>query len=151
GFDVVKVVEHKPADREHLEVLEPGVSWQMAQLASFRDEGERNNSLKSPPHWRLRLQFPQRQQLFDAFSARLDVAVENGGVGADAQFVGGAMDFHPAIRAELALEYLIVHAIVEDFRPPTGHRAQAGFTQGDEDLARGEPGNLGEVIDFDGG
>ena len=50
------------------------------------------------------------------FAAVLDVAVEDGRVGAEPQFVGDAVDVQPDVGADLALEGLIVDAVVEDLR-----------------------------------
>ena len=58
--------------------------------------------------------------------AVLDVAVEDGGVGVEAEFVGGAVDIEPDVGADLALEGLIVDAVVEDFCAAAGERAEAG-------------------------
>ena len=74
-----------------------------------------------------------------ALLRRLHVAVEHRRVGVDAEAVGGAMDFEPAVRADLAFEDFIVHAVVEDLRAAAGQAAEAGFAQGDQHFADAQP------------
>jgi hypothetical protein len=52
----------------------------------------------------------------EAIGALLDVAVEDGRIGVQAQFVGDAMHIKPDIAANLALIRLIMHAIIKDLR-----------------------------------
>ncbi len=79
------------------------------------------------------------------------MAVENGGVGFDAKLMGGAVDFHPAVGPKFSLEDGVVDAIVEDFCPTAGHRAETRFLQGDQYLPCGEFADLREVVDLNGG
>jgi hypothetical protein len=66
----------------------------------------------------------------DAFFGALDVAIEHRGVGVDAQGVGGAVDLEPLVGADLALEDLVVDAVVEDFGQQTELlRRLAGVSQ----------------------
>ncbi len=65
----------------------------------------------------------------EAVVAGLDVAVEDRGVGVEAEFVRHAVDIEPDVGADLALVGLVVDAVVEDFGPAAGERAKPGLLE----------------------
>ena len=93
----------------------------------------------------------------------LDVAVEDGRVGVQAQFVRDAVNVEPDVGANLALEGLIVDAVVEDLGPAAGERTEPrGFEPLEnpaDSLATAlgpfggliDLGDAGEVDNLDGG
>ncbi len=112
-----------------------------AELAVFGDEAEGDDAIEMGGAGcaGFFLKLAELDQVADALGGGFDVAVEHGGVGIDAQLVGGAMDFEPAVVADFALEDFIVDAVVEDFRAAAGQAAEAGLAQG-ERAFRGRSG-----------
>ena len=84
--------------------------------------------------------------MHEAFASLFDVAVEDGAVAVEAEFVGDAMDIEPDIGADLALVGLVVDAIVEDFRAAAGQRAEAGVFEFAEHPADAFDAVLGFVL-----
>ncbi len=101
------------------------------------------------------MELSQLDEVGDAFGGGLDVAVENGGVGEEAEGVGGAVDLEPLVGADLALEGLVVDAIVEDLFAAAGEGAEARFLQvGEHGAKTFEPilpplTDAGEMHDLD--
>ena len=97
--------------------------------------------------------------MYESFAAVLDVAIQDRGVGVQPQLVRDAVHVQPDVRADLALEGLVVDAVVEDFGPAAGERAQPRLFEPLEDPAdaRGavgrlvDLGDLGDVDDLHGG
>ena len=54
------------------------------------------------------------------WSGLLDVAVEHGGVGAQAEFVGLAVDAQPGVGVGLVLADLVAHLGMENLGPAAG-------------------------------
>jgi hypothetical protein len=94
------------------------VGWWSSSEISYSTTRPLHHSITSPE--RLRLQLPQLHQVPDAFLHRLHVPIQHRGVGEDAECVGGAVDVEPLVGADLALEDLVVHAVVEDLRAAAG-------------------------------
>ena len=79
-----------------------------------------------------------------------DVAVEHGGVGAQAQLVGLAVDANPGVGVGLVLADLVADLGMEDLRPAAGQAAEAGVLELGEDVARRPAGQPAEPVPLDG-
>ena len=128
---------------------------QVHQAARLRDvrqprvvrvEGQRDERLEAA---RLVLQLAQPDQVVDAVPRLLDVAVEHGRVGAQAQLVGLAVDAEPVVGVGLVLADLVAHLGVEDLRPAAGQAAQAGLLELGEQVARRPAGQPREPVPLD--
>ena len=120
-----------------LEVAQDGVVGMERQ----RDEG-----LEAA---RLVLQLAQPAQVVDAMLGVFDVAVEHGGVGAQAEFVGLAVDAQPGVGVGLVLADLVADLGMEDLRPAAGQAAQARLLELGQQVARRPAGQPGEPVPFD--
>ena len=71
----------------------------------------------------------QELHVVEALAALLDVPVQHGGVRVDAQLVRGAVHVQPLVAADLALERLVVHAVVEHLGAAARQAAEARLDQ----------------------
>ena len=97
------------------------------------------------------LRCAQLEQVIHALFGRFDVAVEHGGVGAQAEFVRGARDFQPALAADFVIADNFAHARMENFGAAAGKRIHAGIFHGEQRVANGKLGDARVVADFDHG
>ena len=77
-----------------------------------------------------------RHQVIDAVLGVFDVAVEHGGVGAQAEFVGLAVDAQPGVGVGLVLADLVADLGMKDLGPAAGQAAQAGVLELGQQFAR---------------
>ena len=110
-------------------------------------ERERDERLEAAG---LVLQLAQPEQVVDAVLGLLDVAVEHGGVGAQAELVGLAVDAEPGVGVGLVLADLVADLGVEDLRAAAGQAAQAGVLELGQDVARRPAGQPCEPVPLDG-
>ena len=89
--------------------------------------------------------------MLDALFFGLDVAVEHGGVGAQADLVRGAGDIEPLLAADFVVADDFAHARIENFRAAAGQRIDAGVLERDQRIANGKLGDAREVADLDHG
>ena len=130
---------------------------QVHQAARLRDvrqpgvvgmERQRDERLEAAG---LVLQLAQPDQVVDAVPRLLDVAVEHGRVGAQAELVGLAVDADPVVGVGLVLADLVAHLGMEDLRAAAGQAAQAGVLELGQQVARRPAGQPGEPVPLDGG
>ena len=95
----------------------------------------------------------QLDQMRDALLDRLDMPVQHGRVGGDAEIVRGAMHVEPVLLAHLGLEGLVMNTIVEDFGAAAGHAVHPRVAQCGQHLldAHARLADAGEVNDLDCG
>ena len=110
-------------------------------------EGERDEGLEAAGFV---LQLAEADQVVDAVVGLFDVAVEHRAVGAEAELVGGAVDFEPAAGVGFVFADLVADFGMEDFRPAAGQAAEAGLDHVFEDVADVFVGEAAEPVDFDG-
>src|SRR5262245_61253285 len=92
------------------------------------------------------------QQVIDPLAGRLDVAVEHGRVGPDAERVGDAVDLAPAVAVGLArVAQLLREPRGEDLGTAAGHRLQARGLEPRQRLARLDLPAPPEIIDLGSG
>src|SRR5262245_51146146 len=96
-------------------------------------EGQWNEGLEAA---RLVLQLAQPNQMVDAVPWFLDVAVEHGRVGAQAQLMGLAMNADPGVAVGLVLADFVAHLGMKDLRPAAGQTTQACLLELGEEVAR---------------
>ena len=72
------------------------------------------------------LQFAQPHQVIDAVIGVFQMAVEHRGVGAQAEFVGRAMNVEPVVGVGLVLANLVADFRMKNLRPAAGQAAQPG-------------------------
>ena len=94
-------------------------------------EGQRDEGLE-PAGFVLKL--AQADEMVDAVLGLLDVAVEHGGVGVQAEAVGGAVDVEPAFGRGLGAADLVADFGMEDLGPAAGQAAEAGVNELGQDL-----------------
>src|ERR1043166_2105198 len=130
-FDMRNVVEHQPADRQRAQVIESRWPGQVGQLAAFRDERERDEAVERrlSAGERLLLMIAELSHVAHTLFGPLDVTVEYGRVRGDAELVGRSMYVKPALLPYFVLIGLVVHTIVEDLRPTSGHAVQTGLAK----------------------
>src|SRR5436305_1857062 len=92
------------------------------------------------------LQLAQLAKVIDAMDRLLDMAVEHGRVGAQAELVGLAMNAEPALSVGLVLADEIAHLGMEDLRPAAGQAAEAGVLELGKDVARRPAGHAREPV-----
>lgn len=148
GFDVVKVVEHQPRDRHHLQVHHAARLLDVVELRVLRMERQRDEGLEAV---RLVLQFAQLAEVVDAVLGLFDMAVEHRGVGAQAQLVSGAVDFEPVAAVRFVLADLGADVGMKNLRATAGHAAEARVDQLLQDPAIRLLGDVTEPVDFDSG
>ncbi len=109
--------------------------------------------MKATKAARLVLEIAQGQQMFDAFLIVLNVAVEHGGVGTQADLVGGARNIEPLLPADLVVADDPAHARIENFRRRrrTPGIDLAGILEGNQGIVNGKLGDAREVADLDHG
>ncbi|MEY3457176.1 MAG: hypothetical protein RL215_333, partial [Planctomycetota bacterium] len=110
-------------------------------------EGERDEGLEA---FGFVLQVSESQEVVDAMSGFFDVSVEHGGIGAESELVGGAMNIEPDIAVGFVFADLATDLLVEDFCSAPGHAPESRFDHLFEDPADGFFGDEGEPVDFDG-
>ena len=93
--------------------------------------------------------FAQADQVVDAMRGLLDVAVEHGRVGAQAEFVRLAVDAQPLGGVGLVLADLVAHLGVEDLGAAAGQAAEAGVLELGQQVARRPAGQPGEPVPLD--
>src|SRR5262245_16656070 len=147
-LDVREVVEEQPRRGDGSQILcrrrGPRHQARRPDLIRQRDEGEE-------PAGRILLR-PEPEQMIDPLGRRLDVAVEHGRVGPDAERVGDAVDLAPAVAVGLAgVAELFRQPRGEDLGAAAGHRLQARRLQACERLARLDLPAPPEVVDLGGG
>src|SRR5262249_47272006 len=147
-LDVREVVEHQPADRHRLQVHQPTRLGNVRQPGVVGMERQRDERLKAAG---LVLQFTQADQVVDAVAGFFDVAVEHGGVGAQAELVRLAVDANPRVGVGLVFADLVAYLGVEDLGAAAGQAAEAGVFKLGEDVARRLAGQPREPVPFDGG
>ena len=97
---------------------------------------------------RLVLQRAQAHQVVGAVLVVLDVAVEHGAVGAQAQLVRRARGLDPLVAVDLVIADDAPHALVEDLGAAAGQRIHAGVAQALQGLADGDLGAPRQVGDL---
>src|SRR4051794_4801407 len=80
-----------------------------------------------------------------------DVPVEHGGIRAEAELVGLAMNLNPAVGVGLVLAELVPDFGMKDFRSAAGKTAEAGVLELGEDVGRRSAGEPREPVPLDGG
>ena len=115
-----EVVEHEPADGHGAEVVQPGRALQVGQFGAVWVERQGNERLEATG---LVLKFSQSDEMVDAMLRRLDMAVEHGGVGLDAEPMGRAVDFEPGFGIGLGGADLLAHFGSEDLGAAAGQTA----------------------------
>src|SRR5271166_6687348 len=75
------------------------------------------------------LQLAQPDQVVDPVRGALDVAVEHGGVGVQAQSVSGAVNVKPGLRRRLGAADLLTHFGMKDLGPAARETAQPGVDE----------------------
>ena len=89
--------------------------------------------------------------MLDALFFGFHVAVEHGGVGMQAGFVGLARDFEPLAAGNFVVADDFAHARIENFGTAAGKRIDSRFFQRDEDFADGTLRDSREIADLDHG
>ena len=89
--------------------------------------------------------FAQLQQVIDALFVGFDVAVEHGGVGAQADLMRRARDVEPLLPADLVIADDFAHARMENFGAAAGQRIHAGFFHFAQRFIDGNFGDAREV------
>ena len=89
--------------------------------------------------------------MIDAVGIVLNVAVEHGRIGLEAQLVGRARGFEPFLAVDLVVADDGAHAGGKDLRAAAGHGVDAGFAKLDQGLVDGELGAASEKCDLDHG
>src|SRR5262245_54971731 len=147
-LDVREVVEEQPCRGDGSQILRrrrrPRHQARRPHLIRQRDEGEE-------PAGRVLLR-PEPEQMIDPLGSRLDVAVEHGRVGPDAERVGDAVDLAPAVAVGLAgVAELLRQPGGADLGAAAGHRLQARRLEARQRLARLDLPAPPEVVDLGGG
>ena len=107
--------------------LKPVGLGRCAEAGIFRVKRQRNEGHEAV---RSVLHRAQLEQMIDALFVGLDVAVEHGGVRAQADLVRGARDFEPLLAADFVVANDFAHARIENFRAAAGQRIDAGILSG---------------------
>src|SRR5260370_30861121 len=81
------------------------------------------------------LQLPQPAEVVDAVSSMLDVAVQHGGIGTQAELMGFAVNANPSVGIRLVLANAVAHLGMEDLGPAARQAAQPGLLEFGEDVA----------------
>src|SRR5947209_1837934 len=109
-------------------------------------KGERDEGLKAAG---LILQLAQPNQVIDAMPGLLDVTVEHGGVGAQAELMSLAMDANPGVGIGFVLADLVADFGMENFGAAARQAAQPGFLELGQDVARRSARQPREPIPLD--
>ena len=125
--------------------LKPGGLRDVLQRRIVGMERQRNEGHEAVG---LVLQRAQAYQVIDAVLVVLDVAVEHGAVGVQAQLVRGARGLEPLVAVDLVIADDAAHALVEDLGAAAGQRIHAGVAQALQRFADGDLRALREVADL---
>jgi len=87
---------------------------------------------------RLVLRFAKLNQVVHALFVRFDVAVEHGGIRAQADLVRGARDLQPHLAADFVVADNFSHAGMENFSAAAGKRIDARRFHGKQSVAYGK-------------
>src|SRR5712692_4094196 len=148
GLDVVEVVEQKARDGDVLQVGEAGWLGQMAERGVFRVEGQRDEGDEAAG---LVLELAQQQQVLDTLLFCFDVAVEHGGVRAQADLMRRARNVQPLLAGNLVVADYFAHPRIEDFGAAAGQRVHTGLFQGQQSIADRKLGDAREVAHLNHG
>src|SRR5262250_42702 len=144
-LDVGEVVEQESRGGDGAEVVR-GRRLARYQLgvADLVGEGNEREEASAPV-----LLLAQTHEMLDPLCHGLDVAVEHGGVGLDAQGMRDAVDLQPAVGVGLAREaQLLLQALREDLRAAAGHRVKTGLLESRQGLPRLDLPATPEVVDL---
>ena len=134
GLDVREVVEQQAADGDLANVGEAGGDRQVVERRVFRMKGERDEGLEAAGFV---LEGAQLEQVIHAVGVVLNVAVEHGRVGLEAEFVGRARGFKPLLAIDLVVADDGAHAGGKDLRAAAGHGVNARLAKLDERFVDG--------------
>src|SRR5215467_12484103 len=144
-LDVGEVVEQESRGGDGAEIVR-GRRLARYQLgvADLVGQGNEREEASAPV-----LLLAQTHEMLDPLCHGLDVAVEHGGVGLDAQGMRDAVDLQPAVGVGLAREaQLLLQALREDLRAAAGHRVKTGLLQPGQRLPRLDLPATPEVVDL---
>jgi len=148
GLDVGEVVEQQTADGDLANVGEAGGDGQMIEGGVLGVKGQRDEGLEAAGFV---LDLAQLEEMVDAVFVVLDVAIEHGGIGAEAVFMGQARGVEPLAAVDLVIADDRAHAGGEDFGAAAGHGIDSRFAHADQGFVDGELGTAGQVRDFNHG
>ena len=86
---------------------------------------------------RLVLGIAKLYQVVHALFVRFDVAVQHGGIRAQADFVGGARDLQPHLPADFVVADNFSHARMENLSAAAGQRIHSRFFHSQQSVANG--------------
>ena len=118
----------------------------LAELRVRRMEWEEHEGLEAA---RLVLDLADRDEVLQPLLDRLDMAVHDGGIRADAEAVRRLHRLDPLRRRRLLRADDLAHAVREDFRSAARQAVEAVFLEQCQDLADALARHLGEVDDLD--
>ena len=145
-----EVVQEQPRDRHGPQdvffagdVRDNPVERVVLGVVNQRDEGEESGGFV--------LQVAEHFHVGDTVFGLFDMPKEHGGVGGDAQLVGGPVYRKPFFAGFLAGADLVPHALHQNFSTSAGEGVQARILQRGHDLLRALSRNFREVADLYGG
>ena len=96
------------------------------QMVEFRVAGVKGEGYEGLEAAGFVLQLAKTQEVVDTVAVRFEMSVEHGGVGSEAEAVGGAHRLDPFVGARLAMTEIFSQGGVEDLGASTGHGTEAG-------------------------
>src|SRR6267378_2942365 len=144
-LDVRKIIEHETADSDLLDVEHAGGSRQMLQRSVRRMERQWDESLEAAG---LILQSTQLQQVIDSILIVLDVSIEHGGIGFEADLMSQPRRVEPLVAINLVIANDVPHAVGENLGSPARQRIHTRLFHLDERLTYGKLRALCKVGDL---
>ncbi len=136
-----KFVEHQTRYGDIADIGEAGRGVKVPQWRVGGMKRQRNEGLKTAG---VILESAQFQQVVHAVFVILNMAVEHGGVGAQADLVGHAGGLQPLAAVNLVIADNVAHALGKNLRSTTGHGLHPGFLQLHKRVADAQLGDLGQ-------
>ncbi len=148
GLDVGDVVEHQARHRDVADVGEAGGLTDVLERRIVGMEGQRDEGDEAAGFI---LQGAQLDQVIDAVRVVLNVAVEHGAIGAQAELVRGARGFDPIVAIDLVIANDASDGWREDFGAAAGQRIHAGIAQALQGFADADLRAARQICDLDHG
>src|SRR5205823_3340364 len=99
---------------------------------------------------RLVLKFTQPAEMVDSMPRVFDMAVEHGGIGAQPELVGFAMNPNPGVAVGLVLANLVTHIRVKNLGAASRQTSQPSLFEFRQNIAGGTACHSGKPIPFHG-
>ena len=142
-----KLSSMQPADRHRFQVHQAARFRRCATASVLSGWNASGMNVWKPPVSSCKL--AQADQVIDAVPGFLDVAVEHGRVGAQAELVGLAVDAQPFAGVGLVLADLVAHFGMENLRAAARQTAETGVLELGQQVARRPARQPGEPVPLD--